>query len=399
MLRSGSICVSFLYNYLLTSENTAGNETLRAKHNKLKCLSDTFASYGGVLAKLSQILCLDNGKGEVFSECKPYCQEETIESFKEEVENNPEFFKNAIIDFNVFKSGSVGQVHKAIYKGDSEDEEIIIKVQYVGLHEQFKNDIFILDNVAKYLFYFSDLSSAMTDIKTKLYDELNYNLEYENQKKVYDIWKDNKNICIPELIPEFCTDNLLAMRYIEAENLSSFIAESTQEQRNNIAMYIFEFIFSNFYKHGIFYSDIHYGNFLIKDKSILYVTDFGCINDISQDFLSKILTLHRAILHKNEDAFYEIVKDIGILKDDISTESKEYMYEYFKLQYIPWTEEDFEFTQEWTEKFMYKNPELMKEWILPNDCVYLNKIPFGLFHLLNKLKAKCNFKKFFDDIL
>jgi len=398
MLRSGSICASFLYNYL-TSDTETGNDELKNKNSKLKCLSDTFASYGGVLAKLSQILCLDDGKGEVFSDCKPYYQKETIEKFKEEVENNFDFFKNVTIDFNVFRSGSVGQVHKAVYKSNNKEENIIIKVQYIRLHEQFKNDLFLLDKIATYLFYFSDLSSAMSDIKTKLYDELNYRLEFENQERLYNIWKYNDHIHIPELIPEFCTDTLLAMKYIDAEDLSVFIETSTQDDRNRIGMYIFEFIFTNFYKHGIFYSDIHYGNFLIKDKNILYVTDFGCINIINDDFLDKILSLHRAIQTQNEDAFYQIVKDIGILKDNISLKSKEYMWEYFKLQYLPWTEEEFEFTTEWIAKAMYKDPVLMNEWILPQNCVYLNKIPFGLFHILNKLKVKCRFKKFFDDIL
>ena len=239
----------------------------------------------------------------------------------------------------------------------------------------------------------------MTDIKTKLYDELDYKLEFANQKTVYELWKGNDRIQIPELVPEFCNNTMLAMKYIDAQSLSSFIDTSTQDERNKIGMYIVEFVFTSFYKHKIFYSDIHYGNFLVKDKSVLYVTDFGCIHDVDDELLSKILNLHDAIQNENKDKFYQIVKDIGILKDDISIESKEYMYEYFKLQYLPWTSEEFEFTQECIEKFMYKQPELMKEWILPNNCVYLNKIPFGLFHLLNKLKAKCNFKKFFDELL
>ena len=54
-------------------------------------------------------------------------------------ENNTEFFKDLkYLDFNVFKSGSVGQVHKGIYKND---EHIIFKVQYLGLYEQFKSEI------------------------------------------------------------------------------------------------------------------------------------------------------------------------------------------------------------------------------------------------------------------
>lgn len=401
MLRSGSICISFLYNYLLSEsriekEGKGGDELIK-KCGKLECLAETFASYGGVLAKLSQILCLANENDDVFSDCKPYCQKETIEYIKKEFENNKDFFKDVkSFDFNVFKSGSVGQVHKCVYKND---EQIIIKVQYVGLLKQFKSDIFILDKVATYLFHFSDLSNAMTDIKTKLYEELDYINEFKNQQTIYNLWNTHENIRIARLIPELCTHNLLAMEYIDAEGLTSFIETSTQEEKNNIGKYIIEFIFTNFYKYGIFYSDIHYGNFLIKDKNILYITDFGCLNFIEHDLLNNFIKIHKALIEEDENTFYDIVKDIGILKDDVSIESKEYMYRYFKLQYEPLISQEFEFTTEWFDIAKYKEAELMKEWILPSNCVYLNKIPYGMYHLLTKLNLRGEFLDFFKDLL
>ena len=181
MLRSGSICISFLYKYL-TSDNEInkeddvdGNKNLVKKSNKLKCLADTFQSYGGVLAKLSQFLCYENQDSSVFSDCKPFSRDDTIKYFKEHYKNYPEFFKDVkYIDFEPYKSGSVGQVHKAIYKDDT---DIIIKVQYVGLKEQIDSDLFILDKLISYMYSFANLSNAMIDIKTKLNEELDYTLE------------------------------------------------------------------------------------------------------------------------------------------------------------------------------------------------------------------------------
>lgn len=402
MLRSGSICISFLYNYLLSEIQTNNNKTengttLINKVTKLECLASTFQSYGGVLAKLSQILSLDDGKSSVFSDCKPYCQEETIAYLKDEYTKNSEFFKNIThLDFNVFKSGSVGQVHKGVY---NDNTNIIIKVQYLGLREQFKSDLFILDKVTSYLFHFSDLSNAMTDIKTKVYEELDYKREFENQNNMYNIWKEHKNIKIAELIPELCNEKLLTMEYIDAEGLSSFIDTSTQEEKNLIGKYMVEFIFVNFYKYGIFYSDIHYGNFLIKYKQVLYVTDFGCINNIDDILLNNLKNLHKAVSNDDKDAFYKIVTDIGILVPNISIESKEYMYDYFKLQYTPWTQDNFEFTDEWFVESKFKKTELMTEWKLPSNCVYLNKIPFGGYHIFTKLKLKYDFTCLFKELL
>jgi hypothetical protein len=45
-----------------------------------------------------------------------------------------------------------------------------------------------------------------------------------------------------------------------------------------------------------------------------------------------------------------------------------------------------------------KETELMKEWVLPQDMVYFNKIPYGMYHILTKLKLKGGFLEVFDEI-
>ena len=47
MIRSGSICLSFLSKYLRENKDTLDN-----KSQKLRCLSETFKNYGGVLRYL-----------------------------------------------------------------------------------------------------------------------------------------------------------------------------------------------------------------------------------------------------------------------------------------------------------------------------------------------------------
>jgi predicted unusual protein kinase regulating ubiquinone biosynthesis (AarF/ABC1/UbiB family) len=369
-------------------ENQDGNALIK-RGNKLKCLADTFQSYGGVLAKLSQIVCFENQENSVFSDCKPYSRDKTIKYLKTEFKLRESFFKNVkYIDFNPFKSGSVGQVHKGIYK---DDKEIVMKVQYVGLKEQMETDLFILDKVFSYMYTFTNLSNAMVDIKTKLNEELDYTLEFCNQHNMYNIWEGHNSIKIAELISDLSNDKLLTMYYIEAESLPEFIENSTQEQRNHIGSLIIEFIFTNLYREGIFYSDIHYGNFLIKDKSILYVMDFGCLHDINDVLLTNLKNIHKSILDDNKEIFYKTVENMGIINSEISTGSKDYIYEYFKLQLEPWTSESFEFTEEWLKKSVYKEPEFMKEWELPNNMVYLNKICYGFPHVLTKLNLQGSF--------
>lgn len=394
MLRSSSICTSFLYNYLMSdSECTDKNgKPLEKKAQKLRCLSDTLQSYGGVLSKLSQILSLNDQDNDVFSDCKPFSKEKTIQYFKDFIaESNLPVTK---VNYNVYKSGSVGQVHKAKYKGKT----IVFKVQYVGLDKQTKKDLKMLDTISSYLYYFADIKNAMVDIKTKMYEELDYKKEASNQQMMMKLYEGRSFVEIPEIIPDLCSEKILGMYFVEGMCLQDFIKKSSQEDRNKLGMCIVKFVFESLYKHGILYSDTHYGNFLVKDDATLCVLDFGCLHKINDILLKNIREMHKSIRYDKPGKFYEIVERIGIINSDISPESKVYIYEYFRIQYTPWITEEFEFTEEWLDMATDKETDLMKEWTLPQDMVYFNKIPYGMYHILTKLGLKGNFLEFFDEL-
>ena len=127
--------------------------------------------------------------------------------------------------------------------------------------------------------------------------------------------------------------------------------------------------------------------------------DYGCINDIEDELLNDLKDIHVAIINEDTEKFYSLVEKLGIIDNTITKESKEYIYNYFKLQLEPWTTDTFEFTEEWLEKAVFKEIDLMKEWNLPSNMVYLNKIIYGLPHVLTKLKLKGSFLPFFKKLL
>ena len=391
MIRSSSICVSFLYNYLMSESEVkdSNGNTYDKKCQKLRCLSKTLESYGGVLSKLSQILSLNDENSTVFSDCKPFSKEKTTQFF---LKNCPKSVKN--VDYNVYKSGSVGQVYKATYK----KKRIIFKVQYVGLAEQTIKDLKMLDTITSYIYSFSDMKNAMVDIKTKMYEELDYKLEADNQKMMYRLWKYSEYVEIPKVIFKLSSDMIICMRFIEGKCLREFIKDSTQNDRNLFGMCIVKFVFENIYRHGILYSDVHYGNLLVKPDNTLCVLDFGCLHNIGKTLLNNLRKLHKSILEEDKESFYNIVEDMGIINKSISEKSKQYIYDYFVIQYTPWISDEFEFTDEWLDMATDKETELMSEWTLPQDMVYFNKLPYGAYHIFTKLKLKGKFREVFDKI-
>jgi ubiquinone biosynthesis protein len=397
MIRSGSICLSLLYNYL-TSESLEDDE-FENKHTALSTISKTFSNYGGILSKISQIIAYGEGNSSssIFSDCKPFNSENTSLFFDNEMKNNILFNDVLSYEKNVYKSGSIGQVHKGIMKINDINTNVAFKVQYTKLKEQCEDDIKILDGIIHFLYTGNNFSHAVNDIKRKINDELNYKQEIYNMDIFFNLWKDNSNILIPKVFSSKSTDKIICMEFIHGISLNDFINNSTDHERNKYGMLIAEFVFTSLFRDKLFYSDIHYGNFLIKGDK-LCVMDFGCINVIDDVLSKQLKRLYYSIYYDNEEDFYSLLFEMQILNDKVSTKSRDYAWTYFKQQLAPWIINDFTFTKEWLTNTTHKDFTLLNEWNLPQNIVYLNKINFGLIHILQKMQVSGNFTQIFKKL-
>jgi ubiquinone biosynthesis protein len=185
---------------------------------------------------------------------------------------------------------------------------------------------------------------------------------------------------------------------MEGEDLSVFMNTASQESKNKIAKDMMNFLLTNIYRHGIFYSDLHYGNVIIKDNR-LAVIDFGCLNFISTKAIKTFIKIHKTLKNEQKEEFIDALTELGVLTDKVSQESKDYSYGYFRHIYLPWLVPTFEFTIEWWEEINFKNVELLKQWSLPANIIYLNKLPYGFFKILSILKANGEFGEMVDKII
>ena len=337
---------------------------------RLHALRKTFEQHGGLFSKLAQMVSYEDKDCSVFSECKPFSKEKTVEYLREYMKTK----NDLTVDYNIFKSGSIGQVHIGNLNNENKSK-VAVKVQYIGLYEQIEDDIKVLNLLTTFLYSFADMKEAIKDIKRCVYEELDYNKETINHQLMYNLWKDT-DIYIPKVYDSLSTNKVIVTEFLLGQNLNEFIANSTQESKNKIALDLIKFIFTNIYKNNLFYSDSHYGNIIIQDNDVLSIIDFGCINYLPIDMVASLKKLHNSLKTQNKKLFLKILIELNIINENVSEESKEYAYNYFKIQYTPWIiEEEFEFTDEWKLKSDEKNTLLLSEWKLPPNMVYFNKIP------------------------
>lgn len=402
MFRTGSICASLIYNYFTASDeetSVSTDEDHNSKVKKLRVLNETLKKYGGVFGKISQLLNLNDENNEVFSDNNLYASQETTRKFKEIVEKDPEKFSHLDIDFTVLKGGSIGQIYKSINKDNN--HPIVIKVQYEGLYDQVQSDIKLVKMVGRLFYSFIDLKEALEDIKTKMNEELCYELEIDNYNTMYELWNDSGIVRIPKVYTDLCNDKMIVMDYMTGVPFTDFTKTECQHKKNKVAENIIRFVFTNMFKHNIFYSDLHYGNFFINEDDSISVVDFGCVHRLSDILLENIKNIILTLRKEDESEFTGTLKTMGIITPNTSEESIKYAYKYFNVQLSPLIkDEEFHFSEDYIYKHIdHKEPELLKQWGLPGELVYFNKIPQGMYRLLWKLDAKVNFYRILNEIL
>ena len=218
MFKVGSIGLSYIYNLFTQKEyekedkedNDNEFDRLRINSNKMKILRNTLENYGGVFSKISQMLMYDEYDDSIFNECKPNSRDKTTLYLEEYVRDN---ILTYTVEKEIYKSGSIGQVHI----GYKDNKKIAIKVQYKDLIDETEEDLKVLNMLVNCLYYFGDFKESIENIRTKIYEEFNYENECKNHKLLPELWI-NTYIYIPKIYTNLCTNKILVTEFVEGED-------------------------------------------------------------------------------------------------------------------------------------------------------------------------------------
>lgn len=148
-------------------------------------------------------------------------------------------------------AASVGQVYKSFLPNVG---EVAIKVQRPGIRETVEKDAALLRSVAAFLesipsptgkgrFINTEISSAVEEFMSRIFEELDYRNEASNAKKFAALYSNKygtarmslpgKGVVVPEIISDYCTENILVMEWINGSKLTS-LGEEIPEGQNSL---------------------------------------------------------------------------------------------------------------------------------------------------------------------
>ena len=303
-------------------------------------------------------------------------------------------------------AASIGQVHRATKDG----KKLAVKIQYPGVAESISSDLSIVKPFAVKMFNLQgkDSEKYFKEVENKLLEETDYDLELRQGMTIAEACKEIPNLKFPTYYPEWSSEKILTMDWMEGQHLSEFAPKNNNEALGNqLGQALWDFYM--FQIHGLkqVHADPHPGNFLIDTKGNLIAIDFGCIKHIPEDFYIPYFELAQPEVIDNPELFKAKLYELEILRTDDSPEEVKYFtglfHQLLSLFTKPFHGDFFDFSdEEFFGNIASMGEEFSKDTQLrkmngnrgSKHFLYINRTFFGLYNLLHDLKAKVHTNTF-----
>jgi predicted unusual protein kinase regulating ubiquinone biosynthesis (AarF/ABC1/UbiB family) len=178
-------------------------------------------------------------------------------------------------------AASIGQVYKARLDG----EDVAVKVQYPGVNVAVRADMQNLGMILRLMKSVApglDPKALGTEIRSRIEEELDYELEAQNQRRIARIFRGHPFIVIPDVVTRLSHERVIVSEYVAGRGFEE-MKQLAQPERDRLGEIIFRFYFGCMYRHHQFSGDPHPGNCILLDDGRMAFLDFGLFKRISPE--------------------------------------------------------------------------------------------------------------------
>jgi len=176
-------------------------------------------------------------------------------------------------------AASIGQVYKArLHDG----RDVAVKVQYPGVAQAVRADMQNLGIILRLMKMVApglDPKAMGEEIRSRIDEELDYELEAQNQRTLARIYRGHPFIVVPEVITKLSHEKVIVTEFVSGRGFEE-LKQLPQEQRDRLGEIVYRFYFGCMYRHHQFSGDPHPGNSLLLDDGRMAFLDFGLFKRI-----------------------------------------------------------------------------------------------------------------------
>jgi len=296
-------------------------------------------------------------------------------------------------------AASIGQVHKAVWRKGRRPVPVAVKIQYPGAGDALLSDLTQLGRLASLFRVLQpglDVKPLVTELKARITEELDYELEARSQRAFARAYAGDDEIAVPAVLA--CAPRVLVTEWLDGTPLSRVIASGTPDLRDRAGLLLATLHFSAPARAGLLHADPHPGNFRVLDDGRLAVLDFGAVARLPDGHPEPIGRLTRLALAGDADGTLAGLRGEGFVPTDVDIDAAAVLG-YLRPMLEPIAVDEFQFTRAWLrgEAARIANPrgpafQLGKQLNLPPSYLLIHRVTLGSIGVLCQLEARAPYR-------
>jgi len=296
-------------------------------------------------------------------------------------------------------AASIGQVHRGRLP---DGRRVAVKVQYPEIADALEADLgtaSIIARLGKAIAPGVDPNIVMAEIRERILEELDYELEAQNQRAFARSYRGHPFAHVPDVVTSLSARRVLVSEWVDGRPFAELL-ELPEDERGRIGEAIYRFFYGSLHWLGRFNVDPHPGNYMLMDDGRMAFIDFGSVKEMTAERLRRGVRLMMAATEPSDDAVVDMLRELGYVREGSKPDAA-LMAAQVRIP-NEWVLTDAEFTLDRTyvSNVMAATSQINSEVLrlarsisLPADDLMLNRMGIGVVAVLGQLGVTRNWHR------
>ncbi len=293
-------------------------------------------------------------------------------------------------------AASIGQVYKARM---DDGRAVAVKVQYPGVAGAVRADMKNLGMILRLMKRVApglDAKEIGDEIRERIDEELDYELEAANQRALARQFRGHPFIVIPDVVTSLSREKVIVTELVHGRGFEE-MKQLPEAERNRLGEIIFRFYFGCMYRLHEFSGDPHPGNCMLLDDGRMAFLDFGLFKRISAEAAQVELESQRLGVERRSDDLIAHMHAHGFIGDPGSWNEEQILGMFDDITWWYTRDEEIELTPEIaTDVTIQMSDPRSRHWgamrneTLPRDHLFGRRLETLTLAVLGQLHARAN---------